>query len=119
MATKKSKRKKTKTKAQNKKKNQKKKVKNNRNSSANNDLRLNGPPPDYSRLAIRKNAPRPAGKGSFYWDHLINKLDEGDEFSSTKKEINAFCNRARTLGFIVVVNKLSEDVWNVWFGGRR
>lgn len=85
----------------------------------NKGLCLGGPTPDFKWVKIRKNAPMPQGRGSFYWDHLISRLDEGDEFTCDDKRAHAFCTRARKLGFVVILNKLDEDVWNVWFGGLK
>ena len=41
-------------------------------------LRIHGPTPDFSGLKIAKGLDVPRARGSYYWDHLINKLDKGD-----------------------------------------
>jgi hypothetical protein len=82
-------------------------------------LRLEGPAPDFSHLKIFKNAPLPQGKGSFYWDHLINILDGGSMFVLPKKQAAAFSVRAKKLGYVIVLARLDKEETSVWFGGLK
>lgn len=83
-------------------------------------LNLAGPSPDLSRFEIKKNTPQPKGRMmSSIWDHLIAKMDEGDSIVMDKRDSNAFSNRARKLGFVIVISKLEEDQFLVWFGGLK
>lgn len=86
------------------------------------NLRIDGPSPDFSGLDIVKNTDVPRARGSFYWDHLIDKLDKGDSFRLEAKEASAFSVRARKLGYVVVLSKdksNNDDKTAVWFGGLK
>ncbi len=87
------------------------------------NLRIDGPSPDFSGLDIVKNTDVPRARGSFYWDHLIDKLDKGDAFRLSPKEASAFSVRARKLGYVVVLSKDKEspndEKTAVWFGGLK
>lgn len=83
-------------------------------------LKLGGEKPDYSRFKIKKNQQVPTTRGlSSYWDHLIAKLDKGDAIEMSKKESHSLTNRARGLGYVVVLRKQGEDKYIVWFGGLK
>ena len=84
-------------------------------------LVLGGEVPNYSHLKIKKNRPKPITIHSTAkkWDHFIAKLDEGDEVSMNKSESGSFANRARNLGYVVVMRKRGEDEFLVWFGGLK
>ena len=83
------------------------------------NLKIDGPTPDFSGLEISKNTDVPRARGSFYWDHLINTLDKGDSFQLPKTNAGAFSVRARKLGYVVVLAKYDDEITNVWFGGLK
>jgi hypothetical protein len=85
------------------------------------NLILEGEVPDYSRFKFKKNQPKPVTRHSSKkpWDHLINDLDKGHEALMTAKEAGSFSNRARGLGYVVVLRKRGEDEFLVWFGGLK
>jgi len=85
----------------------------------NQNLRIDGPTPDFTDIEIMKNTDVPRARGSFYWDHLINKLDKGDSFQLPKRNASAFSVRARKLGYVVVLAKYDDEHTSVWFGGMR
>ncbi len=83
-------------------------------------LNLSGLKPDLSKYVIKKNSAIPATRyGSGNWDHLIVKLDKGDAIEMNKKEANSFTNRARNLGYVIVLRRLDGDIFCVWFGGLK
>jgi len=89
-------------------------------ATKNKGLKLDGEEPDYSKFKIRKNQPVPTSyHGASYWDHLLDKLDKGDTIETNQKEGMSICNRARNLGFVIVMRKQGEDEYLVWFGGME
>lgn len=83
------------------------------------NLKVDGPCPDFSGIEIFKNTDVPRARGSFYWDHLINKLDKGDAFQLPPRNASAFAVRGRKLGYVVVLAKYNDELTDVWFGGLR
>jgi len=83
------------------------------------DLKLNGEVPDFiKKLKISKGVPVPVGwSQSAKWDHLLVKLEYGDSVELDRKEAASFANRARNLGYLVVIRKESEEISRVWFEG--
>jgi len=85
----------------------------------NKNLKIDGPCPDFTDIEILKNTDVPRARGSFYWDHLINKLDAGDSFQLPPRNASAFAVRGRKLGYVVVLAKYDDEHTDVWFGGLR
>jgi len=83
------------------------------------NLRIEGPTPDFSGLKISKGLDVPRARGSYYWDHLINKLDKGDAFQLPPKDAGALAVRARKLGYVMVLAKYDDENTDVWFGGPK
>jgi len=83
------------------------------------NLKIDGPCPDFNDIEIMKNTDVPRARGSFYWDHLINKLDKGDSFQLPKANASALAVRARKLGYVVVLAKWDDETTSVWFGGLK
>jgi len=84
------------------------------------NLKLSGPKPDFSRYTIRKNQDVPITRNtSSTWDHLIAKLDSGDSIEMNKKESHSLANRARNLGYVIVLKMQAHDVYCIWFGGLK
>jgi len=84
-------------------------------------LMLLGECPDYSRFKVTKNQPKPESRHSTIkrWDHLIARLDAGDEIPMEKTDAGSFANRARNLGYVVVMRRRGEDKYLIWFGGLK
>jgi len=84
------------------------------------DLKLSGPKPDFSRFEIKKNQEVPRTRHTANsWDHLIADMDKGDAIDMSKKDAYSFTNRARNLGYVVVLRTQKEDLITVWFGGLK
>ena len=84
------------------------------------DLKLSGKSPDFSKYKIRKNQEIPKTKhNASAWDHFIAKLDKGDAVDMNKKDSCSFTNRARGLGYVIVLRKQADDLYCVWFGGLK
>ena len=82
------------------------------------ELKLGGPKPDFSKYKILKNQEIPVTRQTAStWDHLIAKLDKGDSIDMNKKDSHSIANRARNLGYVIVLRKQAEDLFCVWFGG--
>jgi len=84
-----------------------------------NELNLNGAVPDFVKaIKIMKNIMPPTNRwGGGKWDHLIVRLEEGDCIELETKQAAAFGNRARHLGYVVVLRKHTKDSTRVWFEG--
>jgi len=83
----------------------------------NKNLRIDGPTPDFSGIKIEKGLDVPRARGSYYWDHLIDKLEKGDAFQLPPKDAGAFAVRGRKLGYVIVLAKYDDENTDVWFGG--
>lgn len=83
------------------------------------DLNLSGlPDPEIQKLKIIKNLLPPDSRwGGGKWDHLIYRLEEGDCIELDTKASASFANRARNLGYVIVMRKHSPDITRVWFEG--
>ncbi len=83
------------------------------------DLNLRGlPDPVLQNLKILKNLDTPDTRwGGGKWDHLIYRLEEGDCIELEVKSANSFANRARNLGYVIVMRKHTETITRVWFEG--
>jgi len=83
------------------------------------DLKLDGPVPDFVKnMKILKKVPVPQGWAtSGKWDHLLVKMEYGDCVEMGKKEANSFANRARNLGYLIVIRKVSDENSRIWFEG--
>lgn len=83
------------------------------------DLNLRGTPHELvATIKIMKNIVPPDNRwAGGKWDHLIVKLEEGDCIELENKPAAAFANRARSLGYVIVVRKYSELTSRVWFEG--
>lgn len=82
-------------------------------------LKTGGPVPEFvKKIKILKNVPVPLGwASSGKWDHLIVKLEYGDCVELDSKEAASFANRARNLGYLIVIRKVDEGRSKVWFEG--
>lgn len=83
------------------------------------DLNLRGlPDPEMASLKILKNLQPPESRwGGGKWDHLIFRLEEGDCVELETKASASFANRARNLGYVIVMRKYTETITRVWFEG--
>lgn len=83
------------------------------------DLNLRGmPDPTLQNLKIMKNLLPPDSRwGGGRWDHLIFRLEEGDCIELEVKLANSFANRARNLGYVIVMRKHTDTLTRVWFEG--
>jgi len=101
------------------KKKTKKVAKKNKATKHSPDLNLRGTPDDFvKKMRIMKNVQPPTNRwAGGKWDHLIVRLEEGDCIELESKQAAAFANRARTLGYVIVVRKHTEDIARVWFEG--
>jgi len=83
------------------------------------DLNLKGTPNDFvKKIKILKNILPPLNRwAGGKWDHLIVRLEEGDCIELETKLAYAFGNRARKLGYVIVIRKHTDDISRVWFEG--
>jgi len=83
------------------------------------DLKLTGAVPKFIQaIKINKGIEIPEGwSRSSQWDHLIVKMEQGDSVDLPFKDGASFCNRARNLGYLIVMRKVDDDVARVWFEG--
>ncbi len=82
-------------------------------------LELHGPVPEFvKKMKILKQVPVPIGWATAgKWDHLLVRLEYGDCVEMGRKEAASFINRARNLGYLIVMRKISNEKTRVWFEG--
>lgn len=82
-------------------------------------LNLRSPIQDQiKKIRILKNILPPDNRwGGGKWDHLIIKLEQGDCIELGKKEAASFANRARNIGYTIMLRKHNDTLVRIWFEG--